>query len=108
MLKTSRMVAKTTNETDFNDASLHPGRNLGAEMGLRHQGGSRQGENRENRFDSLIIVMIVKVAIVAIQQNRCKVFVKTNGKCLLPVTPTEFSLHGGTVPHLSGTEDRLE
>jgi hypothetical protein len=38
MLKTSRTVAKTTNETDFNDASLHPGRNLGAEMGLRHQG----------------------------------------------------------------------
>ena len=77
-------------------------------MGLRHQGGSRQGENRENSFDSLLIVMIVKVAIVAIQQNCCKVFVKTNGKCCLPVTQTEFSLHGGTVPHWLRTKDRLE
>jgi hypothetical protein len=52
-----------------------------------------------------MIVMIVKVTIVAIPQNRCKVFVKTNGKCRFPVTQPEFSLHGQSHSRGNGRQD---
>ena len=63
-------------------------------MGLCSGGDHDRVRIAENRVDSLMIVTIVKVAIVAVPQNRCKVFVKSNGKCPVSVAQTEFSLHG--------------